>query len=214
MNRICTKLICFLSQLLRVEWLGSAKPDLFYSYRFPNCATNHPGAVLPVYFLSLKNPSHLNKVVPSLRFLTTISLLLYLVVSPKQTKLHYRFNSRALSINSLYRMMDVGPLPLCERQIAGNPVYLPFVGYDWRRAALIYETPAYHAKVGLTGGFLLASTIHNYMLYYGITVFGKELIPSQPHEEMLLQDVGNNFASESRLRLLRAVSHRSLVKPK
>ncbi|XP_060806014.1 atrial natriuretic peptide receptor 1 isoform X2 [Amyelois transitella] len=66
--------------------------------------------------------------------------------------------------------------------------------FEWQRCVLIYDTPAYHDTVGGSGGFLLASTIHNYMLLEGISVFGKEMIAQQSHEEMLLQDVGNSYA--------------------
>lgn len=69
--------------------------------------------------------------------------------------------------------------------------------YGWLRTVLLYDTPAYLGDVGGSGGHLLASTIHTYMLSEGINVFGKELISTQPHEEMLVQDVGNEYASES-----------------
>lgn len=50
--------------------------------------------------------------------------------------------------------------------------------------------------VGTRGGFFLASTIHNYMIIEGIDVFGRELQPMQSHEDLLIQNVGVNFASE------------------
>ncbi|XP_052756283.1 atrial natriuretic peptide receptor 1 isoform X4 [Galleria mellonella] len=66
--------------------------------------------------------------------------------------------------------------------------------YGWTRTALLYDTPAYDEYVGGSGGYLLASNIHSYMIMEGFTVVGKELIPEESHEDMLLQDVGNAFA--------------------
>ncbi|KAL4703676.1 hypothetical protein ACJJTC_016220 [Scirpophaga incertulas] len=71
--------------------------------------------------------------------------------------------------------------------------------YDWGRTILIYETPAFRDIIGADGGFLLASNIHEFMTKEGIAITGKELRPSQPHEEMLREDVGNNYASEFRV---------------
>lgn len=68
--------------------------------------------------------------------------------------------------------------------------------FDWGRAALIYDTPAYEIFVGDSGGYLLAATIHNFMLAEGIDVFGWEMMTQQSFEEMLVQIVGNTYASE------------------
>lgn len=68
---------------------------------------------------------------------------------------------------------------------------------------LLYDTPAYLGEVGGNGGHLMALTIHTFLIMEGFTVFGKELLSHQPHEEMLRQDVGNDFASESCLRQLK-----------
>ncbi|CAH2054245.1 unnamed protein product, partial [Iphiclides podalirius] len=47
-----------------------------------------------------------------------------------------------------------------------------------------------------SGGFLMASTIHEYMLLEGIAVFGREMQPQQTYEDLLIQYVGNNFAND------------------
>lgn len=61
---------------------------------------------------------------------------------------------------------------------------------------LLYDTPSYEYLVGSTGGFLLANNIHMFMLFQGIDVHGREIQPWQTYEELLLQSVGNDFASE------------------
>ncbi|XP_028166317.1 uncharacterized protein LOC114357069 isoform X2 [Ostrinia furnacalis] len=100
-------------------------------------------------------------------------------------------------LDEFYMMVRAGPVGF--KDLAYFLIDL-FRQFDWTRAALLFDTPAFEAEVGGNGGHLLASTIHLYMISEGITVFGKELVASQPHEEMLLQDVGNNFASEFYLR--------------
>ncbi|KAJ8711872.1 hypothetical protein PYW08_008826 [Mythimna loreyi] len=69
-----------------------------------------------------------------------------------------------------------------------------YLGYKY--TTLIYDTPAYERFVGSSGGYLLAATIHNFMIMEGIEVFGWEIMALQPFEEMLVQVVGNTFASE------------------
>lgn len=65
---------------------------------------------------------------------------------------------------------------------------------------MIYDTPAYNMLVGGDfGGYLLAATIHNFMLAENIEVFGWELQAQQSYEDMLLQVVGNTFSSELNL---------------
>lgn len=68
--------------------------------------------------------------------------------------------------------------------------------FEWQRIALIYDTPAYNEQVGASGGFLLASTIHDYLIYTGFSVLGKEISQQQTYEELLIETVGNNYASE------------------
>ncbi|KAF9808311.1 hypothetical protein SFRURICE_008364, partial [Spodoptera frugiperda] len=65
--------------------------------------------------------------------------------------------------------------------------------FGWGRAALLYDTQAYRINVGDSGGFLLASTIHGYMLAHDIDVFGWELRPQDTFEDMLVQIVGNTY---------------------
>lgn len=50
--------------------------------------------------------------------------------------------------------------------------------------------------MGDSGGYLLALTIHNFMMAEGINVFGWEMMAQQSYEDMLVQIVGNTFASE------------------
>lgn len=72
--------------------------------------------------------------------------------------------------------------------------------FDWNRAVILYDTPAFQSTVGHDGGYLLAATIHFNMINLGVDVFGWELQSVQTYEEMLLQVVGNNYASESSLK--------------
>ncbi|CAK1594038.1 unnamed protein product [Parnassius mnemosyne] len=78
-----------------------------------------------------------------------------------------------------------------------------YLGYKfgWTRAVILYETPGYMLFVGASGGYLMASSIHQYMLFEGINVYGREIQPRQPYKELLLENVGNNYASEFRLSL-------------
>lgn len=75
--------------------------------------------------------------------------------------------------------------------------YILFNRFGWGRTVLIYDTPAYRVYGGDSSGYLLAATIHTYMLSESIEVFGWELLAQQTYEEMLVQVVGNNYASES-----------------
>lgn len=68
--------------------------------------------------------------------------------------------------------------------------------FDWGRAVILYETPAYLPFVGGSGGFLMASTVHEYMLFEGMAVSGREMQPQQTYKDLLVQNVGNNYASE------------------
>lgn len=72
-----------------------------------------------------------------------------------------------------------------------------FNRFGWNRGIILYDTPAFESSVGATGGYLLAVTLHSYMLSAGIDIFGWELISHQSHEETLRTQVGNEFASES-----------------
>lgn len=72
-----------------------------------------------------------------------------------------------------------------------------FNRFEWNRGIIIYDTPAFESSVGTTGGYLLAATIHSYMISSGIDIFGWEILPQQSYEDMLRSTVGNNFASES-----------------
>lgn len=69
--------------------------------------------------------------------------------------------------------------------------------FGWNRAALIYETQAYNSYVGGSGGFLLASTVHDYFISEGVSVLGREYFPTMTFEDILLQTVGNDYASKS-----------------
>lgn len=61
---------------------------------------------------------------------------------------------------------------------------------------LLYESHAYRKYVGASGGFLLASTIHDYVLFENYTIFGRELLATHVYRDFLLQYVGLSFASE------------------
>lgn len=72
-----------------------------------------------------------------------------------------------------------------------------FNRFAWNKSVILYDTPAFESTVGATGGYLLAVTIHNYMMIAGIEVFGWELTSHQSYEDMLRTQVGNEFASKS-----------------
>ncbi|PZC83038.1 hypothetical protein B5X24_HaOG208905 [Helicoverpa armigera] len=67
-----------------------------------------------------------------------------------------------------------------------------YLGYKY--TTLLYDTPAYESLVGGSGGYLMAATIHGYMLGSSIEVFGWEMMAQQSFEDMLVQIVGNDFA--------------------
>lgn len=69
--------------------------------------------------------------------------------------------------------------------------------FNWNRVVILYETPAYGQTVGNDGGYLLAASVHYYMINAGVDAFGWELQPFNTYEEMLVEVVGNNYASES-----------------
>ncbi|GBP85007.1 hypothetical protein EVAR_64336_1 [Eumeta japonica] len=69
--------------------------------------------------------------------------------------------------------------------------------FGWNRAALLYESESYSEVVGASGGWLLASTIHDYFIFNRISVLGREILATHTYEEILLETVGYDFASES-----------------
>lgn len=71
-----------------------------------------------------------------------------------------------------------------------------FNRFEWNRGIIIYDTPAFQSSVGDMGGYYLAATIHHFMMIAGINIFGWEIVSHQSYEEMLLTQVGNDFASE------------------
>lgn len=68
--------------------------------------------------------------------------------------------------------------------------------FEWGRVAILFDTHAYRPVVGASGGHLLAGTIHHYLTGYGYDAFGREINALQDFREVLLQTVGNDFASE------------------
>lgn len=74
-----------------------------------------------------------------------------------------------------------------------------FDRFEWRRAIIIYDTPAFEPTVGSQGGYLLASTIHMYMILLGFDIHGWEIQAQQSYNDMLLRIVGNHFASELKI---------------
>lgn len=74
-----------------------------------------------------------------------------------------------------------------------------FDRFEWTRTVLLYETRAFETIVGMNGGFLLASTIHEFLIYEQLQVFGWELQFNNNNntlQDQLIEHVGNNFASE------------------
>lgn len=71
-----------------------------------------------------------------------------------------------------------------------------FNRFEWRHTALLFESRAYGQFVGLSGGFLLATTLNEYLLIEGFDVHARELQLHVSLQDQLLQHVGNNFASE------------------
>lgn len=60
----------------------------------------------------------------------------------------------------------------------------------------MFESQAYVSRVGADGGFLLASTIHDYFIQEHIAVFGREIQPTASVPDVLLTYVGLSFSSE------------------
>uniref|UniRef100_A0A2A4JMG0 Uncharacterized protein n=1 Tax=Heliothis virescens TaxID=7102 RepID=A0A2A4JMG0_HELVI len=57
-----------------------------------------------------------------------------------------------------------------------------YLGYKY--TTLLYDTPAYESLVGGSGGYLMAATIHGYMLGTSIEVFGWEMMAQQSFEDI------------------------------
>nr|XP_026500135.1 atrial natriuretic peptide receptor 3 [Vanessa tameamea] len=102
-------------------------------------------------------------------------------VNPKQT-----------CHDEYYMMVRAGPLGFKDLAYFLIDVMRQF---QWTRAIILYDTPSYVNHVGSRGGFLLASTIHQYMTIEGIDVFGREIQNMQSHEDLLIQNVGVNYAT-------------------
>ncbi|CAK1545473.1 unnamed protein product [Leptosia nina] len=68
--------------------------------------------------------------------------------------------------------------------------------FDWKRTVLLYETSAFVEYVGVRGGHLLASTIHDFLIREAFHVYGRELQPHVPAAEALLKYVGYDYTSK------------------
>lgn len=71
-----------------------------------------------------------------------------------------------------------------------------FNRYEWGRTALLYESRSYEETVGQSGGFLLASTLHEFLIIEDFEVHARELQLHNSLRDQLIQHVGFNYASE------------------
>ncbi|CAG9568152.1 unnamed protein product [Danaus chrysippus] len=120
---------------------------------------------------------------------------------------HYAWRQLVL-INEPDAQMDVAGKSTCHLMMKTfanflkieDIIYIPWDttsdgGLNYTENLKLYVGFKY--SIGWRGGFLLASTIHDYMILEGIDVFGREIQPQQTYEDLLLQNVGSNYASES-----------------
>lgn len=60
----------------------------------------------------------------------------------------------------------------------------------------MYESRSFEETVGLSGGFLLASTLHEFLINEEFEINAWELQLHNNLQDQLIQQVGNNYASE------------------
>lgn len=84
----------------------------------------------------------------------------------------------------------------CQLDVMFSKIQHVFNRFEWRRTALLYDSAAYEEYVGQGGGFLLASTVHEYLTVERFEIHAWELQLQFSLEDQLIQHVGNNYASE------------------
>lgn len=85
-------------------------------------------------------------------------------------------------------------MPSCRYNVLVNRKI--FNRFEWRRTALLYESRAFEETVGQSGGFLLASTLNEFLIFERFEVHARELLLQDSLRDQLLQHVGFNYASE------------------
>lgn len=81
---------------------------------------------------------------------------------------------------------------------SGRYLQVPYIfnRFEWRRLALLYESQAFEETVGQSGGFLLASTLNEFLVLERFEVHARELQLQNSLQDQLIQNVGNDYASE------------------